>query len=398
MKWLIFALLLLPCFCFGQNLVPNPSFEDTVFCPPLGMMTATEYWFQPTQGTSDHFHPCVVFGNGVPSNVFGFQNPRTGEAYAGFLGWGSGNDREYIEVPLTNPLQSNRSYCVEFYVSNAEISEYAIDRIGAVFSTDSILMPGTTTLLYTPDVESPKGTFLTERVSWSLISGTYKAQGGEAFITIGNFYDNNNTDTLNIGGTAPAAYYYIDDVSVVKMDSIPAVLRPTTICLGDSTTLGSIDSAGYTYLWQGPGLSDSTSSMITVTPIQTTTYTLTINDIMPMAYSCQLSKTETVTITVIDCDTIPPATKNRVWLPNIFSPNGDGQNDVLYVRGNINELNFNIFNRWGEKVFESKALDKGWDGTFHNESMNDGVFVYYITGTYTDNTPFDIKGNVTLVR
>ncbi|MDP1744012.1 MAG: gliding motility-associated C-terminal domain-containing protein [Bacteroidota bacterium] len=88
-----------------------------------------------------------------------------------------------------------------------------------------------------------------------------------------------------------------------------------------------------------------------------------------------------------------------VFVPNVFSPNGDGFNDVLRVRGKgIEELQFIIFNRWGEKVFETSDVNSGWDGTHNGEPMNLSVFVYVLKGKYIDGKFFDVKGNVTLMR
>ena len=88
-----------------------------------------------------------------------------------------------------------------------------------------------------------------------------------------------------------------------------------------------------------------------------------------------------------------------MFVPNAFSPNDDKTNDILYVRGKcLDNFTFQIFNRWGEKVFESSNILSGWDGTFNGEPMNSGVFVYRLTGTTLDKQPFNLKGNVTLIR
>lgn len=88
-----------------------------------------------------------------------------------------------------------------------------------------------------------------------------------------------------------------------------------------------------------------------------------------------------------------------VFVPNVFSPNGDGFNDVLRIRGKgIEELQFIVFNRWGEKVFETSDVNSGWDGTYNGEPMNLSVFVYVLKGKYKNGKFFDVKGNVTLMR
>ena len=93
----------------------------------------------------------------------------------------------------------------------------------------------------------------------------------------------------------------------------------------------------------------------------------------------------------------------EIFIPNIFSPNGDGQNDTLYVRSNcIKDFTFSIYNRWGEKVFETNDINEGWDGgstklTNHTDN-NTEVFMYYLTGEYKNGDKFIKKGNITLIR
>ena len=86
-------------------------------------------------------------------------------------------------------------------------------------------------------------------------------------------------------------------------------------------------------------------------------------------------------------------------VPDAFSPNGDGQNDVLYVKGTgIKDIYFAVYNRWGEKVFETQDIQQGWDGTFKGSKLSNAVFDYYIKATYYSGKVVEKKGNVTLVR
>lgn len=103
-------------------------------------------------------------------------------------------------------------------------------------------------------------------------------------------------------------------------------------------------------------------------------------------------------VSVYECDTVT-TTDNNFFVPNAFSPNGDGNNDFLFVRGkNIVELNFAIYSRWGEKVFETINISEGWDGTFRGEKMESAVFAYYLTLTYADGKTEVKKGNISLIR
>jgi gliding motility-associated-like protein len=86
-------------------------------------------------------------------------------------------------------------------------------------------------------------------------------------------------------------------------------------------------------------------------------------------------------------------------IPNTFSPNGDGANDILYVRGsNITRMNFQIYNRYGQRVFETSSQSVGWDGTQNGRDINPGVFGYILEVSQLDGTNKVVKGDITLVR
>jgi gliding motility-associated-like protein len=94
-----------------------------------------------------------------------------------------------------------------------------------------------------------------------------------------------------------------------------------------------------------------------------------------------------------DCN--PP----HVWVPNVFSPNGDGENDVLFVRGEgIKFLEFIIYNRWGEKVFETTSKDIGWDGMYKGKMCDPAVFSYILKAIYNNNDEIKLNGTITLVK
>lgn len=85
----------------------------------------------------------------------------------------------------------------------------------------------------------------------------------------------------------------------------------------------------------------------------------------------------------------------ELFVPNIFSPNDDGENDIFIARGtNVRNFKMVIYDRWGNTVFESDDIMKGWDGTFRGSMMNSAVFVYYILS----GEEVLSKGNVTLLR
>ncbi|PZF72134.1 DUF7948 domain-containing protein [Taibaiella soli] len=86
-------------------------------------------------------------------------------------------------------------------------------------------------------------------------------------------------------------------------------------------------------------------------------------------------------------------------IPTGFSPNGDGNNDVLYVRGGaIETMDLKIFNRWGQLIFESTDLERGWDGTYQGKPQPIDAYAFVLNVTFVDGTSMQKKGNVTLLR
>jgi trimeric autotransporter adhesin len=86
-------------------------------------------------------------------------------------------------------------------------------------------------------------------------------------------------------------------------------------------------------------------------------------------------------------------------VPNVFTPNSDMINDTLFVRGKgVKSLDFEIYDRWGEKVFESENLNIGWDGTFHGKPMDQGVFVWHLKAVLNTDKEINWKGTISLIR
>ncbi|HYG15955.1 MAG TPA: gliding motility-associated C-terminal domain-containing protein, partial [Bacteroidia bacterium] len=88
-----------------------------------------------------------------------------------------------------------------------------------------------------------------------------------------------------------------------------------------------------------------------------------------------------------------------IWVPNAFTPNGDGLNNkFLIVTGSIKTFQIDIYNRWGEFLFTSNDVDVSWDGTFKGEPCQEGVYIYKLRYTGADNMIKVMAGNITLLR
>ncbi len=92
-------------------------------------------------------------------------------------------------------------------------------------------------------------------------------------------------------------------------------------------------------------------------------------------------------------------TNDPIGVPSAFSPNADGNNDVLYVEGmGVSKIDFKVFNQYGEMVFQSGDIEHGWDGTYKGAKENPGVFAYVLEYTFIDGKNGLLKGDVTLVK
>lgn len=186
---------------------------------------------------------------------------------------------------------------------------------------------------------------------------------------------------------------YMDSIAIDIFSSqatVTATANPDTIVWGSSSQLNADSTNAVSLLWN----SDSTLSATDVTnpiatPYDNHLYVVKILD----ENGC--GKTDSVWVYVLHT----PCAESNLYIPNAFSPNNDGKNDVLYVRGNnITKLCLAVYDRWGQKVFETKDLTKGWDGSFKGKKIDPAVFGWYAEGVCESGEKFFKKGNVTLLR
>ena len=164
-----------------------------------------------------------------------------------------------------------------------------------------------------------------------------------------------------------------------------------TIYAGETTHLFSTElGPPFQYQWFPPvGVESPSAPSSVARPVVTTDYVVVVTD----EFGC--ARTDTVPVYVRDVICEEP----YVFVPNAFTPNGDGKNDVLYVRGEVvREVIFKVYDRWGEKVFETGDLTKGWDGTFRGQPCEPGVYDYHLQVTCLGQKRYFKKGNVTLLR
>ena len=151
---------------------------------------------------------------------------------------------------------------------------------------------------------------------------------------------------------------------------------------GEITITSSSPNTPLSYSWN----TGSTNSNLT--GLSEGNYTVTVTD----SKSCSVSETIYISNTENNCDCF-------VYVANAFSPNGDNNNDFIPVRGEcVQSLSFRIFNRWGNLVFETNQLDKGWDGYYKGKLQNSGIFIYTLDATFTNGKNVTESGDITLIR
>ncbi|MFM9986688.1 MAG: PKD domain-containing protein [Flavobacteriales bacterium] len=177
-------------------------------------------------------------------------------------------------------------------------------------------------------------------------------------------------------------------VSELQGSMIEASANPSVVVQGQSSQL-TVEPSDYDYIWTpSTWLNNTTIQNPTSSPLETITYEVTVND-------GECSATASVTVRVVDFVCGPPS----IYIPNTFTPNKDERNEKMFVRANnIDKLYFVIYDRWGEKMFETTTLNQGWDGTFKGKDLDPDVYVYYLEATCEGGSTYFEEGNISLIR
>ncbi|MCF8444549.1 MAG: gliding motility-associated C-terminal domain-containing protein [Crocinitomicaceae bacterium] len=305
-----------------QNLVYNGDFEEYSSCPitvsgpnqnPLEIEKC-KGWKAPTFGTSDYFNSCSIGATvSTPINFTGFQNPYSGHGYLGgyfasYLSSGLNLNKwwEYVQGILIKPLEKEIIYKLSLNISVAEYSDLAINEFGVFFSDFPISSTNADPLDINPQCVFYDPTFFKDSLNWIHLETYFLGQGGEKYLTIGNFKNDIETDTLRIFDSEPtynnpySAYIYIDNVQLIESD---------------------------------------------------------------------------------------------IEIPNVFTPNGDGVNDLVPFPDFGNSSNrIVVVNRWGNLIYESNGINPIWDGKdTSGKTCTEGTYFYRINNT-------NISGFIQLMR
>lgn len=193
--------------------------------------------------------------------------------------------------------------------------------------------------------------------------------------------------------TGPGGCTWLDsalvNVGLMSGNVVTATVDQPLVLPGTIVQLGATPTTGVTYAWQpANAVSDPAIGAPTATVEQTTTFTVTVSD-----GTCTSSASVTVVVHELVCG------EPDIFVPDAFTPNGDGNNDFLFVRGrHITNMDLQVFDRWGEVVFATQDQTQGWDASYKGKPVDPAVYVYWLTVSCIDGQDYFHKGNVTVIR
>jgi gliding motility-associated-like protein len=255
------------------------------------------------------------------------------------------------------------------------------------------------------EITQPADIVITETINnvicgVSLGSVTTETSGGTGSYLFS--WTMNNSNSNSISGLTPGNYTITitDDNSCKKTENynvkaeapLTVNVSPSesNINFGDTLLLNASGALNYTWS-PSTSLSCSDCSSPFATPTSTTTYTVIASD----DFGCIDSATVVVNVD-LNCA--------EIYVPTIFSPNGSGDvlNEKLLVQGIdnpcIKSYSFDVFDRWGNRVFSSENIHEHWDGTYKGKAVNTGVYFYQLRTGLIDNTTKELNGTCTVVR
>jgi gliding motility-associated-like protein len=306
-----------------------------------------------------------TFPGGTPS-TFNGQNP----PFITFANPGVFN----VNLLITDGASLDSTYSLTITVTNCGAP------IPAFTASQTTICEGDCIQFFDQSTSNPQGWY------WSFPGGipSFSTQQNPPYICYNSpgvypvtlrVFNNLGIDSLTV-----QAYIVVNSTTQVS-----TTFDSTTIILGESVTLGA--GGGISYIWYPDFFltNDSISNPV-ATPTDTTVYTVVMTDLNGCTSATQ-----------VKVNVRPP---NQVFIPNMFTPNSDGVNDFikLYTTGVIERVEFNIFDRWGNRVFFADDVNERWDGTYHGKNCNTGVYAYFYRVAFADGRVIKGKGDITLVR
>lgn len=440
--------------------------NTSIPCSPItstaAMNNAATGWFYASTGSSDIHTSTVLttcWNYALGPTGPGEQVPRTGDEMGGFYVNVNGDFRdyrEYLEIRLSSPMVVGQAYELEMFVSRAENFPWAVNNLGMLLSTTNVYQATSGPL--NRNAQLIDTNLLTQDTGWTRIYDCWVADSAYEYVVIGNFLDSALNDRLYVGPGASSSYYtyvFVDDLRIepttitggttnshdtVLCDGAPMVLDPMagpggSFLWSDGSTGPTITvTTGGTYVLDVSGCAGTNTDTFHVTAYSSpTAFSLGADAVMCAGGELLVSVPDEPGVTftwadglsgnsraitnpgtyILNATTICGSysdTINVTWencecvsfIPNAFSPNGDGLNDLFRPKmlGCDNDVElFVIFNRFGEEVYRyNQGGNIGWDGTFLGTKADNGVYVWKLMYVTNDAVEVTESGNLTLIR
>lgn len=197
---------------------------------------------------------------------------------------------------------------------------------------------------------------------------------------------------LTVESSLGCSYQIIQTITVNDGPIAAFGMSPNPGLVNESISFSDLSSGSVQWGWMfGDGFGTSTDQTPVYTYSDTGSYTVT--QIVTNSFGCADTATQVLTIEEEDDGYYPPS------VPTGFSPNGDGDNDVLFVLGGpFLEVELKVYNNWGNLIFESVDEDVGWDGTWDGKDQPNGDYIYTVKARTIDGKEFKDHGSVSIIR
>lgn len=217
-----------------NNLIPNPSFEEFSGVP-LGWFyngsqftKLVKYWSSPTLASPDAFGPGIIVPKHWQKKGFGITKPYHGNAMAGITVYGCADGkphcREYIHIQLSESLVPEQKYELIYHISHLDGS-LKVDRLGAVFTHEDVKQSDDELIAARPQVYSSE-IIRPSRGQWAMIKHTFVAEEAFDYITLGNFFADEENSVSRENARFEFGYYYIDKLSLKKVPPFKEEIIP----------------------------------------------------------------------------------------------------------------------------------------------------------------------------
>lgn len=326
----------------------NGSFENYSTLPTaMGQWHVVNGWANAGSllASPDYYHYNGTWSCDLPETALAMVDPNQGSAIMGIIACGRPltNIREYLSTDFTTPLLLGKKYVVGFKITNGiktttSLSGLGVDKLGLYFSVGPTIQTGQEPIMATPQLVINEVVYNQE---WQTVNFIFEPDQAYTHMTFGLFGDDTDKSiTVIEGGDPQFGYYFLDSFVIEK------IATNFDHPFGDK---GVVDDHG-----NGSG------------------HQIAISE-------------------------------EPFFVPNTFTPNDDGENEVFKpVSNTLKEWEFEIFTKWGDRIFYTSDENAGWDGAYNTMHCENGSYVWQMSYIILDDSQHpklvESRGIVNLVR